>query len=177
MQTLQEQLNSSLDGQFLFSGINSDVKPMDDFFSGTPSASRQSVTDAFTAKFGMSPDDPAVASISASDMQGFLDNEFSDLFSDANWANNWSAASDKAVTNRISRTEVAATSTTANDTAFRKLTQAYAMVSGLGFHKSERRHPASRGPESHDPCRRGDRRADEGSVVSRRHATTRNRYQ
>ena len=133
MQTLQEQLNSSLDGQFLFSGINSDVKPMDDFFSGTPSASRQSVTGAFTAKFGMSPDDPAVASISASDMQDFLDNEFSDLFSDANWANNWSAASDKAVTNKISRTEVAATSTTANDTAFRKLTQAYAMVSGLGF--------------------------------------------
>ena len=34
MQTLQDQLNSSLDGQFLFSGINSDVKPMDDFFSG-----------------------------------------------------------------------------------------------------------------------------------------------
>ena len=103
----------------------------------------------------MSPDDPAVASISASDMQDFLDNEFSDLFSDANWANNWSAASDKAVTNRISRTEIAATSTTANDTAFRKLTQAYAMVSGLGFHESEHRHPASRDAESHDPCRRG----------------------
>jgi flagellar hook-associated protein 3 FlgL len=28
MQTLQDQLNSSLDGQYLFAGINSDVKPM-----------------------------------------------------------------------------------------------------------------------------------------------------
>jgi flagellar hook-associated protein 3 FlgL len=66
-------------------------------------------------------------------MQSFLDNEFSDLFSDANWAANWSAASDKPVTNRISRTEIAKTSVTANDPSFRKLSEAYAMISGLGF--------------------------------------------
>src|SRR6185369_14429555 len=88
---------------------------------------------AFTAKFGMSPSDAAVASISSSDMQDFLDNEFADLFSDPNWSNNWSSASDKPVTSRISRTEIAATSTTANYDTFRKLTQAYAMVNGLGF--------------------------------------------
>ncbi len=101
MQTLQDQLNSSLDGQYLFSGINSDVKPTDDFFADPPSASGQAVADAFQAKFGMSPSDPAVVNISASDMQDFLDNEFSDLFSDTNWSNNWSAASDKPVSNRI----------------------------------------------------------------------------
>jgi flagellar hook-associated protein 3 FlgL len=133
LQTLQGQLNSSLDGQYLFSGINSDVQPMDDYFSDPPSAAAQSVTNAFVAKFGISPTDPAVSSISASDMQSFLDNEFSDLFSDANWAANWSAASDKPVTNRISRTEIAQTSVTANDPSFRKLSEAYAMISGLGF--------------------------------------------
>jgi flagellar hook-associated protein 3 FlgL len=133
MQTLQDQLNSSLDGQFLFSGINSDVKPMEDYFSNPTPASRQAVIDAFTAKFGMSPTDPTVASISAADMKDFLDNEFANLFSDVGWGNSWSAASDKAVTNRISRTEVATTSTTANDPTFRNLTAAFAMVAGLGF--------------------------------------------
>jgi flagellar hook-associated protein 3 FlgL len=133
LQTLQDQLNASLDGQYLFSGINSDVKPVEDFFANPPSASGQAVADAFQAKFGISPSDPAAANISASDMKDFLDNEFSDLFSDANWSSTWSAASDKAVSNRISRSETAVTSTTANDPAFRTLSETYAMVAGLGF--------------------------------------------
>ena len=130
---LQDQLNSSLDGQYLFSGTNSDVKPMEDFFANPPPASAQSITNAFVAKFGISPTDPTVSSISPSDMQDFLDNEFSNHFSDANWTSNWSAASDKAVSSRISRTEIADTSVTANNDALRKLTEAYTMVAGLGF--------------------------------------------
>ncbi|HVX37854.1 MAG TPA: flagellar hook-associated family protein [Hyphomicrobium sp.] len=133
MQSLQDQLNSSLDGQYLFAGINSDVKPLDDFFGNPPPASAQAVQAAFTAKFGMSPDDPNVSSISASDMQDFLNNEFADLFSDANWSANWSGASDKPVNSRISRTETANTSVTANDNTFRQLTEAFTMVAGLGF--------------------------------------------
>jgi flagellar hook-associated protein 3 FlgL len=133
LQTLQTQLNSSLDGQYLFSGINSDVKPMDDFFASPPSTSAQAVTNAFVAKFGMSPTDPNVSSISPTDMQDFLTNEFASLFSGTNWNTNFSGASDRAVSNRISRSEVSNTSVTANDDAFRNLTQAYMMVSGLGF--------------------------------------------
>jgi flagellar hook-associated protein 3 FlgL len=133
MQSLQDQLNSSSDGQYLFAGINSDVKPLDDFFGNPPPASAQAVQAAFTAKFGMSPDDPNVSSISASDMQDFLNNEFADLFSDANWSANWSGASDKPVNSRISRTETANTSVTANDNTFRQLTEAFTMVAGLGF--------------------------------------------
>jgi flagellar hook-associated protein 3 FlgL len=133
MQSLQDQLNTSLDGQYLFAGINSDVKPMDDYYGDPPSAGAQAIKNAFVAKFGMSPDDPNVSSISASDMQDFLNNEFSNLFSDANWSANWSAASDKPVNSRISRTETADTSVTANDNTFRQLTQAFTMISGLGF--------------------------------------------
>ncbi len=133
MQSIQDQLNSSLDGQYLFSGINSDVKPLDDYFANPPAASAQAVNAAFVAKFGMSPSDPGVSAISASDMQDFLQNEFADLFSDPNWSANWSDASDKSVNSRISRTETANTSVTANDQTFRQLTQAFAMVAGLGF--------------------------------------------
>lgn len=133
MQSLQDQLNTSLDGQYLFAGINSDVKPLDDYYGTPPSAAAQAVKDAFVAKFGMSPDDPNVSSISATDMQDFLNNEFSGLFSDANWSADWSGASDKAVNSRISRTETANTSVTANDSSFRQLAQAFTMISGLGF--------------------------------------------
>lgn len=133
MQSLQDQMNTSLDGQYLFAGINSDVRPMDDFFSDPPSAAAQAVTNAFTTKFGMSPDDPNVSSISADDMQSFLDNEFADLFSDANWSADWSPASDKPVNSRISRTETANTSATANNPSIRELAQAFTMVAGLGF--------------------------------------------
>lgn len=133
MQSLQDQLNVSLDGQYLFAGINSDIKPLDDFFADPPPASVQAIKTAFAAKFGMMPDDPNVSSISSSDMQDFLTNEFADLFSDANWSANWSGASAKPVNSRISRTETANTSVTAYDHTFRQLAQAFSMIAGLGF--------------------------------------------
>ncbi len=133
MQTMQDQLNASLDGQYLFSGINSDVQPMDDYFGTPPSAGAQAVAAAFTAKFGMSPDDPAVANILPDDMTDFLNNEFSDLFSDPSWSSTWSAASDKTVSSRVSRSQIVSTSVTANDSTFRDMTEAFAMISGLGF--------------------------------------------
>ncbi len=133
MQTLQDQLNTSLDGQYLFAGINSDVKPMEDFFGSPPSTGQQAVTDAFVAKFGFAPTDPAVANISPADMKDFLDNEFADLFSAAGWSNTWSSASDKSVSSRISRSEIVNTSVTANNTNFRMLAESFVMITGLGF--------------------------------------------
>lgn len=133
MQTLQDQLNASLDGQYLFAGINSDVQPMEDFFGTPPSAGAQAITTAFTAKFGMSPSDPNVANISPSDMTDFLNNQFADLFSASNWSSTWTAASDKPVSSRVSRSEIINTSVTATNSTFRSMTEAFAMISGLGF--------------------------------------------
>lgn len=133
LQTLQDQLNTSLDGQYLFAGINSDVKPMDDFLGSPASPGAQAVTNAFVAKFGFSPTSSQAANISPSDMQDFLDNQFSNLFTTSSWASTWSSASDKSVSSRISRTEIANTSVTANDKNFRTLTEAFTMISGLGF--------------------------------------------
>jgi len=133
MQTLQDQLNSSLDGQYLFAGTNSDVQPMDDFFGTPPSQGATDLRNAFKAKFGIYPDDPAVANISPDDMTSFLDNEFANVFSDSNWTSDWTHASTKPVSNRISRSAVINTSVTATNGTFRDLTEAYAMISGLGF--------------------------------------------
>ncbi len=106
---------------------------MSDYFGTPPSAGADAVKNAFVAKFGMSPDDPNVSNISPSDMQDFLDNQFSDIFSASNWSGTWTDASDKPVSSRITRSEIVGTSVTANDSSFRSLTEAYAMISGLGF--------------------------------------------
>jgi flagellar hook-associated protein 3 FlgL len=125
-------LNTDVQGAFLFAGINADVKPVADYDQIPPSAAKQAVATAFTAAFGISQSDPAVANISAADMQTFLDTTFADLFADPAWSSNWSQASDQNVRSRISSSEMIDTSTNANLDAFRKLASAYAMVADLG---------------------------------------------
>lgn len=131
--SLADQLNSSINGQFLFSGINSDIKPVATYFADTNPASRQAIQDAFYDKFGFSTTDPQVANLSYDDVSDFLDNQFDSQFSDANWAANWSEASDRPVKNRISRTELSDTSITANEPFVRDIMKAYVMMADLGF--------------------------------------------
>jgi flagellar hook-associated protein 3 FlgL len=123
-------LNTAVDGEYLFAGINTDVKPVADYFAPA-SAAAQSVDAAFQAAFGVTADDPTVAQISAADMQAFLDGAFADLFGGAAWAD-WSSAADRAVRSRISTTELTETGTTANQPAMQKLAMAYTMVVDLG---------------------------------------------
>jgi len=125
-------LNMQVGGAFLFAGINADVKPVADYNESPPPASKQAVDAAFLARFGFSQSDPAVANISAVDMQDFLDNEFAALFDDAAWKADWSQASDQNVRSRISSSELLETSTNANEPAMRKLAAAYTMVGELG---------------------------------------------
>ena len=57
----------------------------------------QAVASAFATAFGVTQSDPAVANISAADMQTFLDGPFAGLFDPAAWSGTWSAASDQNV--------------------------------------------------------------------------------
>ncbi len=125
-------LNTTQNGEHLFGGINTGVKPVADY-SDPASAAKQAVADAFLAHFGFAQGDPAAASITAADMQDFLDTDFSTLFDDPAWSTTWSTASDQPVTSRISTAETVTTSVTANDPSMRKLAMAYTMVSDLGL--------------------------------------------
>jgi len=122
-------LNTTLNGVYVFSGINTDVKPIADYFNDPAAPNRQAVANAFTTAFGPSPD---MSTITAADMQAFLDGPFSDLFNDANWTSDWSSASDQNLRSRISTQELVETSTNANEVAFRKLASAYTMLADLG---------------------------------------------
>ncbi|MTD94820.1 flagellar hook-associated family protein [Hyphomicrobium sp. xq] len=122
---------SSTDG-YLFAGVNSDVKPLTDYFDAPTPASRQAVANAFFTEFGIAQSDPAAQNISAADMQTFLDTTFADLFNDPSWSTDWSSASNQNMRSRISTNELIETSTNANEAAFRKLAKAYTMVADLG---------------------------------------------
>ena len=125
-------INTVNNGVYVFSGINSDTAPLEDYFATPTSNAKAAVDAAFLAEFGFAQTDPAVAGISPAAMENFLDNAFANLFNSADWKNNWSAATDENITTRIAFNEFAETSQSANESAIRKLAMAYTMVVGLG---------------------------------------------
>jgi flagellar hook-associated protein 3 FlgL len=130
MASLVDTLNTTLNGQYLFAGINTAVAPMSDYAG---SAAETAVDNAFLAYFGFPQSNTtAVAGITPAQMQDFLDTTFDAVFQDPSWSTNWSTASDQNTTSRISTTQVVETSGNANETGFRKLAAAYTMVLSLG---------------------------------------------
>lgn len=124
--------DTTLNGTYVFGGINSDIKPIKAYNTDPVSASKAAVDSAFQAAFGMSQTDPNVSSITPAQMDAFLEGPFKDLFEGSAWTTNWSSASDQNITSRISTTEITDTGSNANEPAFRKLAEAYVMLSDLG---------------------------------------------
>jgi flagellar hook-associated protein 3 FlgL len=130
LEGLISTLNVAMNGQFLFGGINTGVKPMTDFAAG--STNKTAIDAAFVATFGFAQNSPLVSSIPAANMQTFIDTTLQTEFDDPAWGANWSSATDQAMRSRISTTQTIDTSVSANDPAFRKLAKAYAMLNDLG---------------------------------------------
>ena len=130
LQSLLATLNVTMDGQYLFAGINTAVAPMQDYAAGSPS--KTAVDTAFLATFGFAQNSPLASSITAANMQTFLDTTLQTQFDDPAWGTNWSTASDQVMRSRISTTQTINSSVSANDPAFRKLALAYTMLSDLG---------------------------------------------
>ncbi|QGA57871.1 flagellar hook-associated family protein [Brucella sp. 2280] len=119
-------LNTSFNGEYIFAGVNTDVKPISDYADG--STAQNAVRQAFQDHFGFAMDDLQVANISGDEMKAFLEGDFAEQFNDANWAANWSDASDTRIKSRISPTETADTSISANADGFRKTVMSAVMV-------------------------------------------------
>jgi flagellar hook-associated protein 3 FlgL len=124
-------LNSTDGASYIFGGINSDKPPIADYAATPVSANKQAVDQAFSTYFGFSQSDPKVASITAAQIQGFLDGPLTALFSDPAWKN-WSSASNEPIQSRIDISQTANTSVSADDPALQKLALAYTIVNGLG---------------------------------------------
>jgi flagellar hook-associated protein 3 FlgL len=132
LQSFIASTNTASNGQYVFGGINSGVPPIADYFSSTPSAAKTAIDQAFTTAFGVSPTDPAAASISAGSLQTFLKSTFSGLFQGSSWISAWSSASSVNTTADIAPGQAIETSTNANQPGFQQLAEAYAMLSEFG---------------------------------------------
>lgn len=124
--------NTTLNGTYVFGGINSDIKPIAAYNTDPASPAKTAVADAFQTAFGMSQSDPNVSSITPAQMNAFLDGAFDDMFQTSAWNTNWSSASSQNIMSRISTSEITATGSNANEPGFRKLAEAYTMMSDLG---------------------------------------------
>ena len=129
--TLTDLANTAFNGDFIFAGINSGVKPLNDYFEAG-AANKLAVDTAFVTAFGVTQNDPSVQSITATDMATFLDGAYASLFDDPAWSTDWSTASDTNVRARISTAVTREVSTNVNIDPIRKLAQALTMVADLG---------------------------------------------
>ncbi|MBC2887560.1 flagellar hook-associated family protein [Ochrobactrum sp. CM-21-5] len=119
-------LNTSFNGEYIFSGVNTDVKPIADYADG--GTAQSAIRQAFADHFGFGMDDPQVKNITGDEMTAFLEGDFAEQFNDANWDANWSNASDTVIKSRISPTETAETSISANVDGFRKTIMSAVMI-------------------------------------------------
>lgn len=127
--TASGSLNLSFGGEYVFSGVNTDMKAIVEAGTTEGDAALQAVRDAFTTHFGFSSSDPAAEGITSAQMDAFTDGPFMDLFDDANWETLWSGASDRGMRSRISPREIAENPVTAHAQPFRQIIAASVLVS------------------------------------------------
>jgi flagellar hook-associated protein 3 FlgL len=132
LKSLISALDTSVDGVHIFGGVNTGVAPLADYFSTPSSTAKQAVDQAFFGAFGTTQGGAGAASITDQQMQTFLSGSFADIFSSSGWSSDWSSATDETASNRVSLSQTSETSVSANESALRKLAQAYTMVADLG---------------------------------------------
>ena len=115
IETITGLLNTTLNGEYIFGGINSGEAPMLDYETGGPQAAFDA---AFLAHFGFAKTDAAVISIDKTDMTDFIDNTLAPMFTGAGWASTFSNASDETITARITLNENGVGSVSANNEGF-----------------------------------------------------------
>lgn len=123
--SMTSSLNGHLNGEHLFAGINTDVKPLDDFLA--PGSVAQTEFENLMA--ANLPGYPDLSNLDEADLADFLDNVVEPYFMGAGWTDHWSSATDQQIVSRITLTETAETSVSANIAPFRKLAMAAATVS------------------------------------------------
>lgn len=132
LQAMTASLNASTSGQFVFAGINTQQRPITDYFATPAPANKAAIDAAFSGYFGFTQNAPGVANITQADMTTFLQTVLPTQFADPAWGANWSSALDQNMTSRISLSEVVEVSTNANTQTTRDMAMAYTLAFDLG---------------------------------------------
>ncbi|MCA1441186.1 flagellar hook-associated family protein [Ensifer sp. IC4062] len=124
--------NTSFNGEFLFSGINSDVKPLADYNSAVTSAAKTAFNSALSTYMAAQvPPLTSMDQFSVTQMQGFITTVVEPMYTGAQWDADWSDASNQNMTSRISTSEVIESSTNVNTTGVRMFALASIIASEL----------------------------------------------
>ena len=128
LSTMMDTANTMVNGEYLFSGINTDVQPLTDKTTATSAAI---VTQLNTYATGLGK---AVSDLTGAEMSTFITTTVEPMFNQAAWTNSttgWSQASSQNMTSRISNSEVIESSTNANSEGMRYFALASVMASAL----------------------------------------------
>ncbi|AUW40811.1 flagellar hook-associated family protein [Rhizobium leguminosarum] len=128
LSTMMDTANTMVNGEYLFSGINTDVQPLTDKTTATSAAI---VTQLNTYATGLGK---PVSALTGAEMSTFITTTVEPMFNQANWTNattGWSQASSQNMTSRISNSEVIESSTNANSEGMRYFALASVMTSAL----------------------------------------------
>lgn len=128
MGMLKNALNVEIDGVFLFGGRNQTEPPINEF---TGSAAENQFSALFQADFGVAHTDPAVHNVTASQLEGFLNGDFPDLFSSPNWESSISNATDQNVLAHVNDGEKIDMLANANEKPIRELYAAMVAISEI----------------------------------------------
>jgi flagellar hook-associated protein 3 FlgL len=129
LDTLTSILNTPFNGEYIFAGINTDVKPFEGFGAGSPA--KAAFDTAFQAHFGFAQNDPAAAGVTTAQMDTFMTAALEPQFLGAGWQANWSNATDQKIVSRIALNETTETSVSANNEGMQKLAMAAAAIGDL----------------------------------------------
>jgi|SRR6185437_1366397 len=132
LQQLISLANTTAGGGYVFGGQNTQTAALDDYYAQPSSTAKSAVDAAFQSYFGFSAAASQVASITSTQMQGFLSGPFAAQFESPNWGSYWSNASSANTSSQIGADDVIETSTNTNGAGFRQLAQGYAMLSEFG---------------------------------------------
>jgi flagellar hook-associated protein 3 FlgL len=130
LQIFTSAANTSFNGEFLFSGINTDVKPLAEYNSVPPSAAKAAFDTALTGYMSANSLTD-MSEFTPAQMQDFISNTLEPMFTGPGWDANWSDASSQNMTSRISASEVIESSTNANTKSFRMFALASVISSEL----------------------------------------------
>jgi len=131
LQSLGSYANTMVNGEYLFSGINTDVKPFTDN-SGPATTSILNALDTYMSTNGVA----SMSDLTSDQMTDFVTTVVEPMFSDDsqpapdNWAS-WSSASSQNMSSRISNSEVVESSTNINEPGMRYFALASIVTSAL----------------------------------------------
>ncbi len=120
--------NTQFNNEYVFAGVNSDVRPLTDYGPGSPA---KVAFDTALSTFQAANGNVALKDFTSAQMTDFINNTLQPMFLGSGWDGTWSEASSDNIQTRISPNEVIETSSNTNTTGVRQFMMATVIATEL----------------------------------------------